>query len=64
MGNHQIVLGLKGRNKLLNTGEASLFGKEGSKGAGMMANVHANSVAGIANVLECHHQNCPKAVRL
>ena len=51
---------LKGETKLPNAVEASLFGKDGSKCAGMMANVHANSVAGTANVLECHHKTVRK----
>lgn len=50
----------KGETKLPNAVEASLFGKEGSKGAGMMANVHANGVAGTVNVLESHHKTVRK----
>ena len=56
----KVYWALTGETKLLNTVEASLFGKEGSKGAGMMANVHANIVAGTANVLKCHHKTVRK----
>ena len=54
----------KGEIKLPNAVQASLFGKEGIKGAGIMACLHAGGVLETVNPLECSHQGVRKAFKL
>ena len=54
----------KGETKLPNAVEATLFGKEGTKGAGMMACLHACGVLETVNPLECSHQHVRKVFKI
>ena len=54
----------KGETKLPNAVEATLFDKEGTKGAGMMACLHACGVLETVNPLECSHQHVRKVFKI
>ena len=53
----------KGETKLPNAVEATLFGKEGTKCAGM-ACLHACGVSETVNPLECSHQHVRKVFKI